>query len=119
MPFYYLILCFTLVGCLNCNQESEKFDKVSWNEISDPTFPPSQRKEMVNDVINNRVYPGMNKKEVVNVLGEPNYNSGSGIIYRIIVEYGTDIDPVFTMDLEIQFSKDSLVSSVRIKEWRK
>ncbi len=39
--------------------------------------------------------------------------------YNIETEYGSDIDPTYKKDLQIKLTKDSLVESYKIVEWKK
>ena len=50
------------------------------------------------------------------LLGPPNHVDSSAISYNIVAGYGTDIDPVYTKDLYLYQSKDSVIYSVKVKE---
>lgn len=45
-------------------------------------------------------------------------NSNS-LTYNIVLNYGDDIDPVYSKNLDIFFSKDSIITSYKITEWKK
>ena len=71
---------------------------------------------MLDDLITINKLVGLTYNELIARLGMP-YNKDTNIVsYAIVVEYGTDIDPVYTKDLEFTISKDSLIMSLRIRE---
>lgn len=41
------------------------------------------------------------------------------VFYDIEVDYGFDIDPIYTKVLILQFSKDSIVQTFEVKEYKK
>ncbi|QJD96109.1 hypothetical protein HH214_09590 [Mucilaginibacter robiniae] len=96
-----------------------KFDKSKWNEQQDPLFPSSYRPEMFKDLTTNNKLVGMNYNQLIAKLGTPDNKGGGLISYKIMVEYGGGIDPVYTKELRFAVSKDSLISSYKVVEWRK
>ncbi len=41
------------------------------------------------------------------------------MFYDIDIDYGSDIDPVYSKTLTFQFDKDSIVKTFEVKEWNK
>jgi hypothetical protein len=99
-----------------CNQT--KFDKSKWIAKDDIEYP--YRKAMLRDLITNYKFKGLSYKQLIELLGEPgNIVGDSNAIYYPISEEYDVIDPVHTIDLEIIFNKDSVVSDYKIYEWKK
>ena len=113
---YFLFFIF-LTSCSN----NEKFDKVKWQEQGDLRMY-THRKSMLNDLIKNYKLIGLSYKQLINLIGEPeNYSDKEKdkVYYEIETDYGTDIDPIYTKSLQIKLTKDSIVESFTIKEWKK
>ena len=118
----YKALCsFAIIAMLfSCNSsKDEKFSKLRWNEQTDSAFPPPARPKIVGDLISNHKLVGLRYKELVALLGLPDQSNSNSIIYQISVDYGNDIDPIYTKDLVFTFSKDSLITKYKFDEWRK
>lgn len=120
---YFLRKRLTIFGlsfCLYaCNNPQTKFAKDKWNEQSDPLFPSAHRKEMLDDLTANHKMVGLKYNHLIDLLGVPDYKDKNSLSYKIIVDYGGDTDPIYTKNLELTFSKDSLVTAFRIVEWKK
>ena len=112
----FLSLALTLLSC----QRQQKFDKAKWAEVADlMTFP--NRKYMIDDLIKNYQLKGRKYNEIVKLLNEPQskLDSTLQIFYDINVDYGWDIDPVYSKTLNISFNKDTVVKSFQVIEWKK
>ena len=104
----------------SCNMNSEiKFNSNQWKEREDPAFPPEQRSKMVADLTSNYKLVGLKYSELVKLLGIPDAKDSISLTYRITVDYGGDIDPVYMKELNFYFSKDSVITSFEIDEWKK
>jgi hypothetical protein len=108
-----LVLLFSNISC------NTKFDKKQWADQVEPGSPPSSRSKMVDDLITNHKLIGLSCTQLTEYLGPPDYKDSNTITYEIIVDYGSDIDPVYTKNLEFAYSKDSLITSFRKVEWKK
>ena len=111
---YLLILVSALASC---NQM--RFDKIEWNKSDDPGFTPPNRKRMLKDLTKNYKLTEIKYSSLINLLGRPNYADSTSLSYDIEVDYGTDIDPVYTKILDFIFDKDSIIKSWKIEEWKK
>ena len=76
---------------------------------------------MIDDLVKNYQLIGKNYKELVDLLGKPQSKIDNNlyVFYDIDVDYGWDIDPVYTKTLSIGFDKDTIVKSFEVQEWRK
>lgn len=115
-----IIAHFALFAFLfsSCNSEI-KFDKAKWDEYPDLAFSPPYRNKMLADLTTHHKLTGLHYSELIDLLGKPNFKDSSFIGYTILVDYGSDIDPVYTKKLDFNFSKDSVITSFRIGEWKK
>ena len=112
------LLIFVFFTFVSCNRQI-KFDKNRWNEQADPVFPSSYRPKMLNDLITNNRLIGLRYHQLIELLGIPDNKDSSFLSYKIVVEYGSDIDPVYTKDLKFTYSRDSLINSFKVIEWKK
>lgn len=120
--FALLILQFVaVVFLLSCNDNKKqiKFDKNKWNEQTDPLFPSQYRPNMLADLTTNYKLVGLNYSQLIEFLGIPDAKDSSSLSYKIVVDYEKDIDPVYTKDLDFSFSKDSIITSFKVNEWKK
>jgi len=116
LKLIFLSTCILLISC-----EKPKFDKIGWSEKGDLGGYP-KRKSMLNDLTENHKLKGIKHRELIELLGLPeNYSNEeyNAMSYNIETEYGSDIDPTYSKDLQIKLTKDSLVESYRIVEWKK
>lgn len=95
------------------------FDKEKWLEQEDWDYP--RRDNMIDDLIKNHKLKGLSYKQMVELLGDPQGNARDsiGVYYRIVEDFGSDIDPVYSKNLSIEFNKDSIINKVTIEEWKK
>ena len=61
----------------------------------------------------------MKYSDLIKLVGTPNGSDSSSITYLIEIDYGFDIDPIYSKDLYFFISKDSVVTSYKIEEWKK
>ena len=115
-----LLFAIMIYILLSCNSNTQiKFDKGKWNEENDPAFPSPYRSKMLIDLTTNYKLVGLKYFQLVDLLGLPDFKDTSSLSYSIIEDYGYDIDPVYTKYLDFTFSKDSLITSFKIREWKK
>ena len=111
----------TAIFLFSCSHNSRqiKFDSDKWNEQTDPLFPSKYRPKMLTDLTSNYKLIGLNYIQIVQLLGIPDDKDSSSMSYEITVDYGQDIDPVYIKTLEFTFSKDSIITSYKVREWKK
>jgi hypothetical protein len=112
------ISLFLIYKLVNWYSYSQKFNKAAW-AVRDEGFIYYNRKYMLNDLIENHQIRGLTYKQLVESIGEPRMDSGSyEAYYNIELDYGWDIDPVYSKDLVIQLNRDSVVTGFDFKEWK-
>lgn len=116
--FKILQVIIILIFITSCNQNID-FEKTKWNEQSDPTYPSIYRPLMLKDLTINHKLLGLNCAQLFKYLGNPDDKEANSITYTIAVDYGNDIDPVYSKDLTFFYSKDSVITSFKIAEWKK
>jgi hypothetical protein len=93
-------------------QSSGRFTSEKWKEqSSDPVFPNTYRKAMVDDLIKSDTLIGLDSAEVFRLLGPADYVGYGGCSYRVEVLYGADIDPMRQTLLDIRFSNGRVDSA--------
>ena len=111
-----LSLVLTLFSC----QTQQRFDKVKWAEVADlMTFP--NRKYMIDDLVKNYQLKDKKYSEIVELLNEPQSKlyTTMQILYDIDVDYGSEIDPIYSKTLLITFDNDTVVKSYEVHIWKK
>jgi hypothetical protein len=109
----WLFLSLILLTFFGCKQ---KFSKVGWND-GDGVFY-ANRDAMLDDLLETHPLKGLTYHQLVNLLGEPMKNDSLKVFYEIKVKYDV-IDPVYSKDLICSLNKDSIITKVEIKEWKK
>lgn len=115
-----VFISILFIVALSSCQTKQKFDKAKWAEVADlMTFP--NRKYMIDDLIQSYQLKGKTYQQLIDLLDTPQkkLDSTLQVYYDIDVDYGTDIDPVYTKILSIEFDKDTVVRHFEVKEWRK
>ncbi len=120
-----LILSFT-IGLISCDS-TIPFEKANWEKHVDAFYP--YRNSMINDLLGTNDFNGKSLKEVFEVLGKHDDwcdHNMHELKYQVLVDYGSDIDPVHTKYLVFELNPmDSLIDSntvivnYRIDEWKK
>jgi hypothetical protein len=113
-----LILIVFSIGC-NENKDQVKFEKDKWNEQSDPLFPSAYRQQMLIELTTSYKLKGLKYSQLIGLLGIPDAKDSISLSYKIAVDYKNDIDPVYAKDLNFTFSKDSIIISFKVNEWKK
>ena len=119
--YYYITIQIINIFLFSCTSRNDElpFGKEKWTSRTDPAFPPPYRSRMTVDLTKNHELVGLKYRELVEMLGVPDYKDSVSLSYMIIVKYGHDIDPVYTKNLDFTFSKDSIITSFRFEEWKK
>jgi len=112
-----VVLCILIAAVSSCTFNT-KFDKKKWGD-SDPAFPSEYRNGMLNDLTKNHKLKGLTKKQIITLLGVPDYVENNLIIYNIRIDYGGDTDITYSKKLKFFYLPDSTVTSFSIIEWRK
>ena len=95
-----------------------KFNSEKWKVKEDlGTYP--FRHAMVDYIIGNKNFIGLRYQHVIDSLGEPSGRDKNKLYYSLKTDYGTDIDPIYIEELVLIFDKDSLVTEIKMEEWKK
>lgn len=117
-----LLLSICLTGCAR----SMPFEKDGWQKKYDGDYP--NRDAMVQDLLDNYKLTGLTTHSITDLLGEedhielvekPRTNSRTYMTYQVLVDFGWDIDPVYTKYLVLEFNEDSIVTKAELVEWEK
>lgn len=121
----FLILSIT-IGLISCASRIP-FEKVKWEKNVDGFYP--YRNDMIDDLLMTHDFKGKSLNQVFEVLGEHDGwcdHNMHELEYQVLVDYGSDIDPVHTKYLVFELNPtDSLIDSstvvvnYRIDEWKK
>ena len=104
-----------LILTTSCQQ---RFNSEKWKIEEDlRTYP--FRDGMVADIIEDKTFIGLQYHQVIDSLGIPSGIEKNKVYYSIEIDYGTDIDPVYTKDLVLTIDEDSVVTEIKIEEWKK
>lgn len=116
----FLIVIACILVTYSCKNETE-FDTGRWKVKHGMSYP--YRESMAGDLVKNHDFRGFTRGEVVNLLGDPDYddtiNNRYCIYYEILTEFGPDMDPVFSRTLAVEFDRGMKVRDYKIEEWRK
>lgn len=74
---------------------------------------------MIKDLTTNHKLIGLSYAQLISYLGDPDGKETNSVVYTIAIDYGSDIDPVYSKKLEFSYSKDSTITSFKILEWKK
>ena len=114
--FFLLMSLLVNQGCHEVVVK-QSFDKQKWNDREDMDYP--ERNSIIDDLVKNHKIKGLKYKQLIELLKEPQGHDSLSVYYQIVMDFGNDIDPVYTKNLEVTFNKDSIVNNVYIKEWKK
>jgi len=77
---------------------------------------------MIEDLSKNYLKPGMKFADTEKLLGKNQLSDPKDSLqlqYEIYTDYGSDIDPVETKTLIVNFNADSTLTSIRVDHWEK
>jgi len=110
-------LLILALGLASCDHQI-KFDKNAWSTKND-IFPCECRERMMEDLTKNHKLVGLKNNELMKILGTPDLKQDLNIQYNLVIDYGSDIDPIHTKTLLFKLNSDSTVKDYKISEWHK
>jgi hypothetical protein len=113
-----LHLIVMVIFLTSCTRDV-RFEKTKWVENTDPIYPSAYRAKMLKDLTSNHKLIGLSYSQLIAYIGDPDSKDTNAVVYRIVVDYGSDIDPVYSKNLQFSYSKDSIITSFKILEWKK
>lgn len=100
---------------LSCNSKNE-FNSEAWNEKGIDWWMTDNREKMIDDLIESDTLIGLNKIEVIRLLGQPEKEGNLEMKYLIREKYGLDIDPEYISLLAIKFDEKEKVMKCKIEK---
>ena len=100
---------------LSCNSKNES-NSEAWNEKGIDWWMTDIREKMIDDLIESDTLIGLNKIEVIRLLGQPEKEENLEIKYLIMEKYGLDIDPEYISMLAIKFDEKEKVMKCEIEK---
>ncbi|HET8886827.1 MAG TPA: hypothetical protein VFM70_10800 [Salinimicrobium sp.] len=98
---------------LNTEQTKIVFNEDKWKTKDARDYP--YRNEMLHDLMNNQNLRKLNRKEILNLLGDPDRIDNDCLFYRI-EQKRLGFLPLHTKTMVIKFENDSTVHWVKIHE---
>ena len=89
------------------------FDEDKWKIKEGVDYP--YRDEMLHDLVYEQQLKGLEKEELIKLLGEPD-RSSKGFLYYRVAQKRLGLLPLHTTTLVIELSEDSIVKTRRIHE---
>lgn len=118
VSFRVLQLLIVVIFAGSCTQDIN-FDRNKWTERTDPIYPSAYRAQMLTDLTTKHKLVGLSYSQLINYLGDPDSKEINSLVYTVAIDYGSDIDPIYSKKLEFSFSKESIITSFKILEWKK
>ena len=94
----------------------QNFDSDKWKQKGVDWWATDFREKMVDDLIHSDTLIGMNRKEVIELLGQPKAEKERKLEYLIREKFGTDIDPEYISNLQIEFDNKGYVLKCKIQK---
>jgi len=73
---------------------------------------------MIDDLTVHNQLVGLNYHQLIERLVAPDNIDCRLVRYKIVVKYGSEIDPVYIQDFRLSYYKDSTIPSFKIVEWK-
>ena len=112
-----IALFLSLICILGACSSLIPFDKQKWIAYDDPAFPPTGRAAILKDLLQNHQLVGLTYAELKEKLGAPDYETGHAVTYKIVLDY-EDLDPVYSKNLELGCTTDSIINAFNVVEWK-
>jgi hypothetical protein len=115
MKIRLLLLIFLpllLIG-FGCKQ---KFNRTGWDNGDGLYYP--ERDAMLDNLLKEHPLKGLKYQEMVALLGKPRENDSVSVYYNVKVKFDP-VNPIYAKDLVCYFNKDSVITRITIKEWKK
>ncbi|MFD0751817.1 outer membrane protein assembly factor BamE [Mucilaginibacter calamicampi] len=116
--FMLTLVVLAAIGITGCNNQ-QKFTRELWHYGDGLDFP--SRKNILDDLLANHKIVGLNHYQVVQLLGSPQFRDTSVFKYSYQIEdtgtkYNPKKKPIYTKNLVLYFSKDSIVTKKEVTE---
>lgn len=94
----------------------QNFDSYKWKQKGVDWWMTDCREKMVDDLIQTDTLIGLNRKEVIELLGHPESEKEKELVYLIREKYGTDIDPEYISNLQVEIDDEGHVIKCEIEK---
>jgi len=112
----FIIVSFIFILLATSCNHNTKFDSERWKQKSVDWQMSDVRENMVDDLIESDTLLGMNRDEVIDLLGKSEYPDDKGLTYLIREKYGSDIDPEYISYLTVEFDSSGKVRNYIIEK---
>ncbi len=102
-----------LIDYIDTPFDNRDFDHELWIRNYDNYHPDNPRAEMIADLIENHLRPGMTKSEVIKLLGKPDRRNERRFISYLVGMQGFAADPG---QLEFEFNDENKVTKFYLVE---
>lgn len=99
------LIVITIISCSSKNE----FNAKKWQQKDTDWSTTDVREKIVDDLIQSDTLIGLNKNEVIELLGQPEKNENLEMQYLVREKYGYNIDPEYISMLNIQFGENQKV----------
>lgn len=110
---WFFAVCTAIFMLIFVALDDASFDKTGWDSAPGNDYVDCVRLEMVADLKDKILLPGLSRIEVVRILGEPDTEEGNGIGYVLGMcsGYGFDYDL-----MHVLFDENGGVSVVEVRQ---
>lgn len=113
---FQLIVFSLMVLVISSCDTRQNFDSNKWKQKGVDWWMTDFREKMVDDLIQSDTLIGLNRKEVIELLGKPMSENEKELVYLIREKYGTDIDPEYISNLQVEFDNEGHVIKCKIEK---
>jgi len=116
--FTLTLAALAFISITGCNNQ-QKFTRELWHYGDGLNFP--SRKMILDDLLANHKIVGLNHYQVIQLLGSPQFRDTASFKYSYQIEdtgtqYNPKKNPIYTKNLVLYFSKDSVVIKKEVIE---
>jgi len=116
--FKLMFAALVFISVAGCNNKQE-FTREMWHYGDGLNFP--SRKAILDDLLANHKIVGLNHYQVIQLLGSPQFKDTANFKYYYQIEdtgtqYNPKKKPIYTKNLVLSFSKDSIVTKKEVIE---
>lgn len=103
--FGVILTFISLLLMVSCSY-NRSFDSEEWKERGIDWQLTENRKEMVTDLVSSDTLIGLNRTQIVELLGEPERSSEQEMRFLIIEKYGWNVDPEYVKYLIVEIAQN-------------
>jgi hypothetical protein len=100
-----VILTFISLLLVSCSY-NRSFDSEEWKERGVDWQLAENREEMVTDLVSSDTLIGLNRTQIIKLLGEPERSSEQEMKFLIIEKYAWNVDPEYIKYLIVEIAQN-------------